>query len=305
MDYINTTVSEISHILDIQYIGKDVNITCVKSISKISSGCLSFLRKPKNDSLPNKQALVIVPLDFKSKYRGNNTIIKAINPRLAYATVINKISKNNNKLLSNIKLEVPKSSKIGVGVIIGKNVIIGNNVVIGNNTIISAGCIIEDDVKIGSNCKIGPNSCIGVQGFAIEADYDNSNLVEIHHIGSVIIGDNVSLGALCTIARGTIDNTIVSNSVKISQNVNISHNVYIGDMSIITAKVQISGSVVIGKKVWIGPNASIVQGRKIGDNCKIGIGSVVVSNVEHGKTVMSLDAIHIEEFLKLKNLSRK
>ena len=105
-------------------------------------------------------------------------------------------------------------------------------------------------------------------------------LLRFIHLGGVKIGNEVEIGALNSIARGTLNDTIIENGVKTDNLVHIAHNCYIGCNSLITACVELSGGVIVGKNVWIGPNSSVLEKIKIGDNAFIGIGSVVTKDVD-------------------------
>ena len=104
------------------------------------------------------------------------------------------------------------------------------------------------------------------------------------HFGSVVIGDNVDIGANTTIERGTIDDTVIENGVKIDDLCQISHNVHIGENTNIITNTSIYGSVNIGKNCYIA--TSIIRNQlKIGDNVTIGMGSVVVKDIQDGSLV--------------------
>ena len=95
----------------------------------------------------------------------------------------------------------------------------------------------------------------------------------------MVIQDNVEIGALNTVAGGTIHPTVVEVDVKTDDHVHIAHNCRIGPRTIITACAELSGSVRIGADCWIGPNASIRDGISVGDGAFVGIGSNVIAPV--------------------------
>ena len=93
------------------------------------------------------------------------------------------------------------------------------------------------------------------------------------------------LGALNTVARGTLEDTVIFDNVKTDDHVHIAHNVVIGANTMIAACAEISGSVRIGKGVWIGANASIINQIEIDDYALVGIGAIVTKSVASGKVV--------------------
>lgn len=136
----------------------------------------------------------------------------------------------------------------------------------------------------GSNVIIGENCSIGKDGFQYLRDGDT--IIKFPHYGDVILGDNVEVGNNTCIARGALSNTIIGNNVKIDNLVHIAHNVIIGNNTMIAASAMIGGSAKIGKDCWISPSCCIKNQLTIGDNCLIGLGAVVIKNVEHNSVMI-------------------
>ena len=145
---------------------------------------------------------------------------------------------------------------------IGEYSVIGNNVVIGDGTEIRHHVVIGANTVIGKDCLIKSNTVIGEEGFGFERDKQGLP-TRIPHLGRVIIGHSVELGALNTVMKGTIDDTIIEDHVKTDDHVHIGHNVRIGRGCLITACSEISGSVEIGEMTWLGPNCSVMNGISI------------------------------------------
>lgn len=141
-------------------------------------------------------------------------------------------------------------SVILAGVYIGAGCTIGNNVKIGTDTRISPNVVMYDDVQIGERCILHSGVVIGADGFGIAND--KGRWVKIPQVGSVIIGNDVEIGANTTIDRGALENTIVADGVKIDNQVQIGHNVHIGTDTAIAGCVAIAGSTYIGKRCMIG-----------------------------------------------------
>jgi UDP-3-O-[3-hydroxymyristoyl] glucosamine N-acyltransferase len=139
-------------------------------------------------------------------------------------------------------------------------------------------------VKVGEGTNVGAGTIIGREGFGFERLGDRA-IFRLPHIGTVEIGSGVEIGANCTIDRGTFGPTKIGNQTKIDNQVNISHNVKVGDRCLIAAGARISGSTVVGDSVWIGPNAVVSNGLTIGQGAQIGIGSVVLRDVPPGGKV--------------------
>jgi len=143
----------------------------------------------------------------------------------------------------------------------------------------------EEYVEIGENVRIGPNCTIGFDGFGFEKDKDGSYL-RFPHIGKVIIGDDVEISAGTCIDRGALGDTIIGKGTKIDNLVHVAHNVEIGENCMIIALTCLGGGVIIEDGSYVGIGASIRNQRTIGEKAFVGMGAVVVKDVEPGITVI-------------------
>lgn len=151
------------------------------------------------------------------------------------------------------------------------------------------GAYIYSCVKIGQNVQIEPGAVIGGRGFGFERN-ERGAWEAFPHVGRVVIGDDVEIGANVTIDRGTLDDTIIGPGTKIDNGAYIAHNVRIGSNCLVMANVTICGSVTIGTGCSIAPSASIREGTHIGNDAVVGLGAVVISDVESGMTVAGVPA---------------
>ena len=197
--------------------------------------------------------------------------------------------------------DIHPTAQLGPGVMLGKEVFLGEHAVvragavIGNRTAIEAGCFVGEGAVIGDDCRLHPGvtvyhavkighrvvvhsgAVLGGDGFGYLQQ--NGQHCKIPHVGDVVIGDDVEIGANTTIDRAMLDSTIIERDVKIGNIVQISHDVMIGEHSIIVAQVGIAGGTTIGKHVVIAAQAVIIDHRTIGDHTKIGAQSGVTDNL--------------------------
>jgi UDP-3-O-[3-hydroxymyristoyl] glucosamine N-acyltransferase len=138
--------------------------------------------------------------------------------------------------------------RIGNNVKIYPNCFIGDNVVIGNNVTVYAGAKIYSETLIGSHCVIHSGAIIGADGFGFAPNPDGS-YTTIPQIGNVIIEDYVDVGASTTIDRATMGSTIIRKGVKLDNQIQIAHNVEIGEHTVIAAQTGVAGSTKIGNIV--------------------------------------------------------
>lgn len=132
--------------------------------------------------------------------------------------------------------------------------------------------------KISKNTKIHPTAVLGVDGLKVAiGPYDEK--IQFIHTGDLIIEDDVEIGALTVVHRGTLEETVIKSGVKIGAKCNIAHNNVIGENTIFAVGVLTSGSVTIGRDCWFGTGAVLVNGISICDNVVIGAGSVVTKDI--------------------------
>lgn len=201
-------------------------------------------------------------------------------------------------------------SKIGAHSYIGKNVVIGEKVTIypnvsifddstiGNETVVWSGTVIRERSKIGSHCIFHTNVSIGADGFGYRPSADGRGLVKIKHIGNVVIGNAVEVGANSCIDRGKFSATILGDGCKIDNLVQIGHNSVLGKCCIMAGNSGLAGSVTLGDGVMIGGSASIKDHVTIHSGAKVGAGSGVISDVPAGKTVVGYPACDSREKMK-------
>jgi UDP-3-O-[3-hydroxymyristoyl] glucosamine N-acyltransferase LpxD len=213
-----------------------------------------------------------------SKTRTTCSVIISNNPRLDFIRALNWLY-DNDYLPTHKKGVIHNSAKIHPTATIDDSVTIGSNSLIGPNS-----CILNG-AQIGSNVVIGANSIVGSDGFGYEKDKYGSPIM-FPHIGIVCIEDNVTIGNLCSISRGVIDRTTISSNVKIDDQVYIAHNTIVGKNSMLMSGVRVNGSVRIGRNCWIGTGAMIREYISLYDDVLVGMGSVVVKDVDKESVVM-------------------
>lgn len=179
---------------------------------------------------------------------------------------------------------IAKSARIGKNCRILAGAYIGGEVEMGNDCYVGFGTKLVGEVHLGNNVVIRENSVIGADGLSTDRDEDGHALT-MPQFGGVVIEDNVQIGALTVIARGAIDNTVIKCGAKIDNSTFISHNVTVGEDTFVVGESIMFGSSSTGKRVLISGNSTIRDGRHIGDMAVVGMGSVVVKNVENGTVV--------------------
>ncbi len=267
-------VSALAAELELKWTGKNHKITSICSLNDTENYCLTF---SKNQHVDEKKITVICD-ETQIGNKNENGYILSNDPRYDFVRALSYLKMENGFAKWDTESIIHPTTSIG------KNVVIESGCSIGSNTVIEANTVIHEGTRIGMNCLIRSGANIGGDGFGFVRD-QTGRLLRFIHLGGVKIGNEVEIGALNSIARGTLNDTIIENGVKTDNLVHIAHNCHIGCNSLITACVELSGGVIVGKNVWIGPNSSVLEKIKIGDNAFIGIGSVVTKDVDTSMAV--------------------
>ncbi len=280
----SSTLGELSKISGARLEGEhDCEIKVVNTLIKAKKGEISFLsNRHYAHQLPKTNASAVILAEEDLKNCPTNSLVSET-PYLAYAKIANHLypsvrpsSGIDKSAVIGLDCAIDNSSSISA------NVVIGNNVVIASGVYIGPGCVIEDNVEInedsslianvtirygvilGKNVTLHPGVVIGADGFGMAQE--NGQWLNIPQIGSVVIGDNVDVGANSTIDRGAIEDTVIANGVKIDNQVQIGHNVVIGEHTAIAGCTGIAGSTVIGKRCMIAGAVAISGHIKIVDD---------------------------------------
>ena len=182
---------------------------------------------------------------------------------------------------------IERGAVIEPGVKIYPGAYIGRNVTLGRGTIVYSGAHIEN-ATIGADCVINANAVIGKNGFGYTRQ-DGHNIF-IPHVGRVVLGDRVSVGANSCIDRGAMTDTIVGNGTKIDNLCQIAHGVVVGAECFLASGVGLAGGTVIGDRVLLGGQVGVANGIHIGNDVEVGAKSGVFKNVPDGARIMGYPA---------------
>lgn len=305
--------------------------TAVSKLAKIeegTKGSLTFLSNPKytHHIYSTQASITIVNNDFVPEHDLNTTLIRVENAYKAFSQLLEyynqvKINKTgiekpvfvaeSAKYGENLYLGafsyVGENVKIGNNVKIYPSVYLGDNVTIGDNTILYTGAKLYSETVVGASCVINSGVVIGADGFGFTPD-ENGEYSKVPQTGNVIIEDNVDVGPGTTIDRATLGSTIIKKGVKLDNQIQIAHNVVIGENTVIAAQTGVAGSTKIGKNCMIGGQVGIAGHIVIGDNVKIQAQSGIGRNVKSNETLQGSPAFSYGDFNKsyvhFKNLSK-
>ncbi len=190
---------------------------------------------------------------------------------------------------------VAQNAKIGAGAVIGPHAVIGAGVEIGPGGVIGPGAVIRI-AQVGARSRIHANAVIGESGYGLV--HAAGELVERPHVGRVIIGDDVRIGACTTVDRGAIDDTSIGDGTKIDNLVQIAHNVRIGKRCIIAGCAGISGSAVIGDGATLGGSVGVSDHVTVGAGARLAGATLVMRDVPPGESWSGAPARPIRQFFR-------
>ncbi len=290
------TLSQIAKFIDGEIQGDpELIISGVNSLENAKPGDLSFIYKKKYVRLleTTQASVVLLSKEHAVKCPVSAIIVDA--PYVAYAkaaTLLTKQSFSQKGCDSSAVVSesafiaenawvgplavVEEGARIGDFSFIGPGCVIGKNVTIGESTCLTANVTIMHECVIGQNVLIHAGAVIGADGFGFAKEHNK--WIKIPQLGTVIVGDNVEIGANVSIDRGALENTMIGNGVKLDNNIHIGHNVIIGEDSAIAANAGISGSTEIGKRCTLGGSSGLAGHIKLADDVHItGMGMVTKS----------------------------
>lgn len=314
------SISEINDVIKGIIVGEtSERITAPEQLDRASSTEISFIGLKKYEKFwaDSKASVAVVNEDISIEPGNNRAFIKVKNADLAMSMVLDLFELPPPVFEVNIHptatvdktATIGNGTRIGAGSYIGPNVQLGENVTIypnvtildetkiGNNSTIWSGAVIRERCIVGNECMIHPNAVIGADGFGFRPCPERG-LVKITHIGNVILGNGVEIGANSCVDRGKFSSTIVGDGCKIDNLVQIGHNSKLGRFCLMAGNSGLAGSVTLGDGVMIGGSASIKDHLTIGDGAIVGAGSGVAANVEAGKVVLGYPAVDARDALK-------
>jgi UDP-3-O-[3-hydroxymyristoyl] glucosamine N-acyltransferase len=311
------TLAELARILGCPFEGDGrTEIRGVSDLDRAEPGDLVFLADPKHRRLfgATRAAAVILPPDEDS---GGRPALRSDNPRLTFlrATELFFSPYRPGPGIDPAAVVSP-TARIGGGVSVGALSVIGEDVEIGEGTVIfplvsiyprvrvGAQAVIHSQVTLREGVRLGnrvilhPGVVVGADGFAYVQEADGSHH-KIPQTGTVVIEDDVEVGANTTIDRAAFGETIVRRGTKIDNLVMVAHNVQVGPDAILIAQVGIAGSSKVGRGALLAGQVGISDHVTVGDGVVIAAKSGVTKDIPAGSFVAGIPHLELNEWRKL------
>jgi len=290
-----------------------VEVSSVATLEDAVPGQVSFLANPRYESkvAETRASAVFARPDFRPPRAMN--LLRTPDPYAAVTAAIVRLHgyRKHPRWGISERATIAPSARIGREANIGPHVHIDEDVVIGDRATIYPGVYVARGCRIGCDVTLFPNvvlyegcvlgdrvtihagSVIGEDGLGYAPVGDK--WVKIPQVGNVALGDDVEIGANCTIDRATLGSTVIGGGTKFSNLVAIGHGTRIGEDCLFVAQVGVAGSVQVGRHVTMAGQAGVVGHITIGDNATLGAKAGVVNSVEPGQTVLGQPAVPIQQ----------
>jgi len=287
---------ELAELLDGTVRGENVTINGVGTLDQAKAGEIAFIEKAELLSVAEQSgasALIVPPMAAS----GRKPMIVTEDPRLAFSRVLEIFAPEpvrhpgiHSTAVVEGGVSIGQDVSVGAHAFVGANTFLGDGVTvhplayvgheasIGDNTAIHPQAFIGERVIIGARCTIHAGAAIGADGFGFAPTPEGHR--KIVQIGTVIIEDDVEIGANVTIDRATVTATYIGAGSKLDDGVHVAHNVRIGRNCLLCGQVGIAGSTVIGDNVVMGGQAGVNDHIRVCDNAVIGGGSGVIADIE-------------------------
>jgi UDP-3-O-[3-hydroxymyristoyl] glucosamine N-acyltransferase len=335
------SLEELANKLKVEFSGNgDLQITHVCGLDSLQPGGLAYLTSPGNiksvptpagmsrqvtttvDEINSSQvALVVSP---EVQHPEHNLLISTdpLATHVAATILLNPVELNIPGLTKKSAIHpsavISKSAKLGRNVIVGPKVVIYDGVSIGENTILHAGVVIMGHVVIGVDCILYPNAVVQDKseigdrvilqsGAVIGADghgyfqREGTNR-KIPQVGNVRLEDDVEIGACTTIDRARFRTTIIKQGSKLDNQVQIAHNVSLGEHALISAQSAVGGSVKTGDHLIMGGQSGIRDNVNIGNNVTAVARAVITANTQDKEVIGGMPGRPVSQWRQLQSL---
>lgn len=282
----------IADMIGCTYIGaSDFSVLGINEIHVVQPGDIVFVDHPKYYDKALQSAATVILINKEVPCPEGKALLVSDDPFRDF-NIITKFFRPFEPLTA----PIAETATIGEGTIIQPNASIGNNVTIGKNCIIHSNVVIYDHAVIGDNVVIHAGTVIGADAFYFKKR--DTYFDPLHSCGNVVIEDDVTIGALCTIDRGVTGSTTIKKGSKLDNQVHIGHDTVIGEMCLIASQVGIAGCVVIENHVTLWGQVGVTSGISIGEKAVIFAQSGVSKSIAGGQEYFGSPAQEARDYYK-------
>lgn len=292
-------------------------------IAGANPGDLTFVENDRNLALLQKSAVLAAIVPLKTAAIEGRTLILVRDPLVAFVSVVQRLHPRAEPAFRgrHPTAVVDPTAVLADGVELGAHAVVGEGTVVGRGCKLKAGAVVGNFCTLGEGVVLWPNvvvydhsvlgdrvavhsgTVIGSDGFGYRPT--GPVHVKVPQLGNVEIGDDVEIGANCTIDRGTFGPTVLGEGTKLDNLVHIAHNVVMGRHNLIVAQVGIAGSCTTGDYVIMGGQAGVIDHLRIGDRVMVGAQTGIIRDVEADTRVLGTPALAQSDTMRVWTTTKK
>ncbi len=286
------SLKNIAALIGAEYVGdENFPVHGMNEIHVVEPGDIVFVDHPKYYDKALQSAATIVLINKQVDCPEGKALLISDDPFRDF----NKLTKHFMPFRA-ANAAIAPSATIGEGTVIQPNTFVGNNVVIGKNCLIHSNVAIYDNTIIGDNVIIHAGTVLGSDAFYYKKRPEGFD--QLLSGGRVVIGNDVGIGALCTIDKGVTGNTTIGDGSKIDNQVHIGHDTVIGKKCLIASQTGIAGCCIIEDEVTMWGQVGVTSGATIGAKAVILAQTGVAKSLQGGKVYFGSPAEESREKLK-------
>jgi len=273
-------------------------LTAVGSLAGADGETLSLLASARYlaDFRASRAGAVLLTSEWAPDPEGPALRIIVSDPQKAMARALEAMFPSSGGGGVHPTVRLGKGVVLGMQVRLGPGVVLEAGVIVGEGTELEAMVLCHRGTRIGRRCRIKSGSVLGGPGFGYVSA--PSGHARILHVGGCVLGDDVEVGANCTIDRGSIDDTVIGDGTKLDNLVHVGHNARLGARCLVMGGSVIAGSAELGDGVIVAGHVAIGGHFRVGNRARIGAKSGVISAVPEGADYSGFPARPHREFLR-------
>lgn len=303
-------LSQICQEINITFLGEDIEINGLHTLSEATPSQISFFNDKKYSSqLPKTKAGAVLIAEAYAHLLPETTIALISDEAYLKLALVSKffahrITTTTAHPSMGEGCDIDKRVRFGTGVTLGENVTImagayvGDNVCIGSNTLIYPNVTIYHHSVLGENCIIHSGTVIGSDGYGF-AHTKMGEHIKIYQNGNAVIENDVEIGANCVVDRAVFGSTYIRKGTKLDNLIQIAHNCDVGEHTLMASQVGLAGSTTMGRNIVMGGQSATAGHLHIGDFSTIAGKGGVTKSLEGGKTYAGFPAIEHRTWLRL------
>lgn len=284
-----TSLKQIAELVGASIVGNpDFPVTGLNEIHKVELGDITFVDHPKYYAKALNSAASVVLINKEVDCPEGKALLLHNDPFDAFIRIMRHFRPFEPQSQS-----VSPSATIGEGTLIMPGAFVGHHTVIGKNCVIHPNVTIYDHCVIGDNVVIHSGSVIGADGYYFQRR--NEGYKKFESFGRVVIGDDVEIGALCSIDKGVTSDTYINNGTKLDNHCQVGHDSYIGRNCLIGSHAAIAGVTRIEDDVILWGRVCVNKDLVIGEGAVVLATSAVDKSIEPGKAVFGVPAQEVKK----------